>query len=56
MHVLVKFEFFWQKNVLYGVAGTVAAHTNRFVGAAGNISRLYKSICKAGLGTVPTNA
>ena len=39
-----------------GAAGTTAAPTDRFVGAAGNTSRPYKSIYRGGLGTVPTNA
>ena len=44
------------KYLFVGAAGTTAAPTNRFVGAAGNTSRPYKSICRGGLGTAPTNA
>ena len=38
-----KFEFFLRKKYTVGAVGTVAAPTNRFVGAADNTSRLYKS-------------
>ena len=65
-----KFEFFGGKTycrggsrlnrpykyLFVGAAGSTAAPTNRFVGVAGNTSRPYKSICRGGLGTVPTNA
>ena len=66
-----KFEFFFYgktycrcgsrlnrpyKQVFVGAAGTTAAPTNRFVGAAGNTSLPYKSICRGGMGTAPTNA
>ena len=41
------------KYLFVGAARTTAALTNRFVGATDNTSRLYKSICKGGLGTAP---
>jgi len=50
-----KFKFFLAKKCTVGAVGTVAAPTNRFVGAAGVISRPCKLICKGGLGTAPTN-
>ena len=44
---------FFAEKYTVGTVGTVAASTNRFVGAADNTSRLYKSICRGGLGTAP---
>ena len=39
------------KYLFVGAAGTIAAPTNRFVGAAGNTSRPYKLICRDGCST-----
>ena len=64
-----KFEFFCGKTycrggsrlnrpykyLFVGATGTTATPTNQFVGAAGNTSRPYKSICRGGLRTAPTN-
>ena len=42
------FEYFFTKKYTVGAVGTVTAPTNRFVGAAGVISRPYKSIFMSG--------
>ena len=51
-----KFEFFYGKTYCRGGSRLNRPYKQVFVGAAGNMSRSYKSICRGGLGTAPTNA